>query len=177
MILKAIQEKFKIKSGQKFLEEELKKNRSFSDKKGIAGIAVIVDMDNFKDAEVFQDLRKTLNVKPNAVRIMGYKKAEDKHGMFSTPFVTEKQLGWNGTIENGDFAEFTGRDYDVLINYYNQDRLFLKIMSAKVNARIRVGIQGADEAMNDLIIDCPLGDIDTFANELKKYLKILKELE
>lgn len=177
MVFKAIQDKFKAKSGQKYLEDELKKPRDIREKKGVSSIACIVDMDKFTDAEVFQSIRQELELKPNAVHVMGYKRGQDKHGMFSIPFCTDKDLGWNGTIENGDFSEFSGRDYDVLVNYYLEDRLVLKLMSTKINARIRVGLKGGDNAMNDLIFDCQLNDFKTFRSELKKYLKILNELE
>ncbi|NKI32564.1 DUF6913 domain-containing protein [Croceivirga thetidis] len=176
MIFRSIQDKFKVKSGQKYLEDELNRPKPFSEKKGISSIACIVDMDSFKNAEAFNALVKELGLKPNAINIIGYKKSEDKAGMFSIPFVVEKDLGWNGSIENGDFSEFAGRNYDVLINYYTADRLVLKLMSVKVNARLRVGLVEADNLMNDLIFDCQLGDIKTFQAELKKYLKILKEI-
>lgn len=177
MIFKTIQDRFKAKSGQKFLEDELKKIRPKTDKKGVSSVACIVDMDKFSDAEVFQSLQRQMGLKPNAVHVMGYKRGQDKHSMFSIPFCTDKDLGWNGSIENGDFSEFSGREYDVLINYFIDDRLVLKLMSTKINARIRVGLKGADNAMNDLIFDCRLNDFNTFKKELEKYLKILNELK
>lgn len=177
MIFRTIQDKFKVKSAHKFLEDELKKVKRPTDKKGISSIACVVDMDAFSNAEVFQELRKSLNLKPNAVHVIGFKKAADKNGMFSIPFVTEKELGWNGSIENGDFSEFAGRPYDLLINYYTDNRLMLKLMSTKIDARLRVGLAEADNNLNDLIFSCGLNDFKTFQAELKKYLKILKEVE
>ena len=176
MVFKAIQDRFKAKSAHKYLEDELKKNHPVSTKKGISSIACIVDMDKFSDADLFQTLRKSLGLQPNAVHVMGYKRGQDKYGMFSIPFCTDRDLGWNGSVENGDFSEFSGREFDVLINYFTEDRLLLKLMSTKVNARIRVGLKGADTAMNDLIFDCALDDFKTFQAELEKYLKILNEL-
>ena len=177
MIFRAIQDKFKVKSGLKYLEDELKKPKRVSEKKGISSIACIVDMDNFGNAEVFQGLRQQMDLKPNAVHVMGYKRGQDKHGMFSIPFCTDRDLGWNGSIENGDFSEFSGREYDLLINYFTENQLVLKLMSTKVDARIRVGLKDGDMAMNDLIFDCKLNDFETFKEELEKYLKILKELK
>jgi len=177
MVFKAIQDKFKAKSGYKYLEDESKKERPVTHKKGISNIACIVDMDKFGDANAFQSLRQQMGLQPNAVHVMGYKRGQDKHGMFSIPFCTDKDLGWNGSIENGDFSEFSGREYDILINYFTDDRLVLKLMSTKINARIKVGLKDADKNMNDLIFDCKLSDYSTFTSELEKYLKILKEIE
>jgi len=176
MVFKAIQDKFKAKSGYKYLEDELKKPRPLKDKKGVSSIACIVDMDKYTNAEAFQGLRQQMGLKPNAVHVMGYKRGHDKHGMFSIPFCTDKDLGWNGSIENGDFAEFSGREFDVLINYFTEDRLMLNLMATKTKARIRVGLKEGNEQLNDLIFDCKLGDFKTFTSELEKYLRILKEL-
>ena len=176
MVFKALQEKFKVKSGLKYLEDEQKRPREIIEKQGVAALACIVDMDKFSKAEAFQELRSLLELAPNSIQIIGYKRNADRNGMFSIPFCTDKDLGWNGSVENGDFAEFSGRTYDVLINYYKEDRLMLKLMSTKVSARLRVGFKGVDSAMNDLIFDCQLHDFKTFTNELKKYLEILNEI-
>ncbi|TKD65841.1 hypothetical protein [Flavobacterium sp. ASW18X] len=175
-MFKVIQDKFKIKSAKKFVEDKLNQESSLNNKKGIGNVACIVDMDQFNNAEIFKELKNTLGLKPNAVQIIGYKRGKDKNGMFSIPFCTDKDLGWNGSVENGDFSEFMGRPYDVLINYFTDDRLFLKLMSLHVDARIRVGLVGGDNALSDLILGAQMNDYNTFKNELKKYLTILNEI-
>lgn len=176
MIFKAIQDRFKVKSGKKFLEDELNRKRIYPKKLGVSQVACIVDMDAFENTDVFKTLRKTLDLPPNGVHIIGFKRADDKNGIFEMPVVTEKQLGWNGSIENTDFEVFAGREYDLLLNYYNDNRLMLKLMSAKINARVRVGLLGADQDFSDLIFDCHINDFRTFNEEMLKYLKILKEI-
>ncbi len=177
MVFRVIQDKFKAKSGLKYLEDELNRPKPEATRKGVSSIACIVDMDRYANAEVFNELRNDFGLQPNAIQIIGYKRGVDKHTLFSIPFFTDKDLGWNGTIENGDANEFLARDYDVLINYYQEDRLLLKLMSAKTKARIRVGFPEVDHKMNDLIFDTRLDDFATFKIELKKYLKVLNEIE
>lgn len=177
MVFKAIQERFKVKSALKYLEDELGNSKNPSDrKKGITSIGCIVDMDNFSNAEVFYELLKDFSLAPNAIQIIGYKRDHDKNTPFSIQFFTDKELGWNGTIENGHVSEFVGREYDLLINYFNEDRLLLKLLSARANARLKVGFSGVDAKVNDLIFNSPMSDFQTFKNELKKYLKVLKEI-
>ena len=134
-------------------------------------------MDAFVDTDSIQSLRKLLGLPPNAIHIIGFKRQKDNDGLFSIPVVNGTQLGWNGTIENGDFQELADRNYDLLLNYYVDDSLLLKLMSARIKARIRVGFAKADEQLNDLLFDCQLNDFKTFASELKKYLGILKEIK
>lgn len=177
MVFKAIQDKFKVKSAKKFLEDALLKQKSAHDKKGVATVACIVDMDNYGQAETFKSLKDNLGLRPNAVQVIGYKRGKDQNGMFGIPYCTDKNLGWNGSIENGDFSEFIGRPYDVLINYFTDDRLLLKLMSVQVDARIRIGVKDGNKNLSDLTIETNLNDFETFKKELKKYLKILEELK
>ena len=82
-----------------------------------------------------------------------------------------------GKIENGYALEFLSREYDLLINYYTEEKLLLQLMTLKAKSRIKVGFGGVDEKLNDLIIKTSLGDFKTFKAELKKYLVILNEIK
>lgn len=178
MILRAIQDKFKVKSSLKYLEDELLKSKIPANRdKGIKAIACIVDMDNFPDADKFNELRNDFSLAPNAIQIIGYKRGHDKNTPFSIQFFTDKDLGWNGSIENSHVSEFLSREYDILINYYDEDRLMLKLLSTKVHSRLRVGFVGVDDKLNDLMFSTGLKDFNMFRGELKKYLRVLKELE
>lgn len=178
MIFKAIQGKFKIKSGVKFLEDELSKPKAESNRnKEIISVGCIVDMDKFTDPEALNKLISDLKLKPNGVKIIGYKKDEAVHSPFGIQFFTDKDLGWNGTLENSSVSEFTGREYDLLINYYTEDKLVLKLVTARTQARIRVGFSSVDAKLNDIIFNTSIANFDVFRTELKKYLRVLNEIK
>lgn len=178
MIFKAIQGKFKIKSGLKYLEDELNKAKPVSNRNtGVTSIGCVVDMDKFPEPEAFNTLINDFSLQPNGVKIIGYKKDQTEHSPFGIQFCTDKDLGWNGTIENGFVSEFIDREYDVLLNYYTDDKLVLKLLTARTNARIKVGFPSVDVKLNDLIIDTPIKNFDVFKTELKKYLKVLNEIK
>ncbi|GMN04909.1 hypothetical protein MTsPCn5_02970 [Croceitalea sp. MTPC5] len=178
MIFRSIQDKFKVKSSLKYLEDELVKSKVPTNReKGIKAVACVVDMDNFPNAEMLNELRNDFSLAPNAIQIIGYKRGEDKNTPFSIQFFTDKDMGWNGSIENSHVAEFISREYDLLLNYYNEDRLMLKLLSVKVHARLRVGFVGVDAKINDLMFHTDLKDFKMFKSELRKYLKVFKEIE
>ncbi|NJB69552.1 hypothetical protein GGR42_000014 [Saonia flava] len=178
MFIKVLKDKFKVKSGLKHLKEELRKTSPVIDrKKGIASIGCIVDLDQFSDAEVFFELSEEFSLRPNAVKIIGYKSFYDKNSPYSTPVFSDKDLGWNGSVENSYALEFLSREYDLLINYYTQDSLLMKLMTLKTKSRIKVGFGEVDENFNDLILNVPIKDFKTFKKELKKYLIVLKEIK
>ena len=177
-MFKGIKDKFKYKSGLKFLKEELAKpppeiNRT----KGITSLACIVDMDKFDKPELFYEFVEDYKLRPNAVKIIGYKNYYDKNSPYSTPVFSDKDLGWNGNIENSYALEFLGREYDLLVNYYTEENLLLQLMSIKTRARVRVGFKEVDAQFNDLILNLPLKDFKAFKDELKKYLTVFNEIE
>ncbi|PIF01350.1 MAG: hypothetical protein CR994_02005 [Maribacter sp.] len=178
MFLKGIRNKLKHKSGRKFLREELSLAPKTIDRpNGIKSIGCIVDLDNFENPELFFEFVEEYNLRPNAVKIIGYKSYHDNNSPYSTPIFSDKDLGWKGKIENSYALEFLSRDYDLLINYYNEDKLLLQLMTVRTNARIKIGFQEIDQNLNDLILGLPFRDFEMFKLELKKYLKVLNEIE
>lgn len=177
MFLKRIKDKFKYKSGVKFLKEALSKPVAAVERKsGITSIGCIVDLDSFEKPELFFEFIDEYKLRPNAVKILGYKRYYDKNSPYSTPVFSDKDLGWKGEIENSYAHEFLSREYDLLVNYYTEDNLMLKLMTVKAKSRIKVGFQEVDKNLNDLILALPLKDFKTFKLELKKYLKVLNEI-
>jgi hypothetical protein len=177
MFLQALKDKFKYKSGEKYLRNELRTaQRTGHDKKGLQLVGVIADLDAFPNAEAFYGLVELLDLRPNAVKIMGYRAFYDKNSPYSTPVFSEKDLGWGGAVENSYALEFLSKEYDLLINYYQKDSLILKLMTVKTKARIKVGFAELDSDLNDLIIQTPMEDMHTFNSELKKYLRVMNEV-
>ena len=178
MFLKGIKDKFKYKSGLKFLKAELENPSAKVDrKKGIRSIGVIVDLDKFDKAELFFEFVEEFKLRPNAVKIIGYKSYYDKNSPYATPVFSDKDLGWNGDIENSYALEFLSREYDLLVNYYKEENLLIQLMTVKTKARINVGFAEVDKNFNDLILQSPLDDFKTFKKELTPYLKVLNEIE
>ncbi|MEM7380900.1 MAG: hypothetical protein AAF361_06840 [Bacteroidota bacterium] len=178
MFLKGLKDKFKYKSGLKYLKEELRHPTSESTRgKGLRTIGVIVDLDKFDKAEVFYEFVEDFKLRPNAVKIIGYKSYYDKNSPYATPVFSDKDLGWNGAIENSYALEFLSREYDLLVNYYKHENLLLQLMTVKTKARFNVGFKEVDANLNDLILETSMADFKTFKSELKKYLRVFNEIE
>lgn len=176
-MFKGIKDKFKYNSSVKFLKQELAKDSPKIEREGgISSVGCIVDLDSFEDANLFYDFVEDYKLRPNGIKIIGYRGHDDKNSPYSTPVFSDKDLGWNGNIENSYAHEFLSREYDLLVNYYTTENLLIQLMSIKTRARFRVGFKDVDRVYNDLIIDAPLKDFTTFRKELKKYLGVLNEI-
>ncbi|WP_370588520.1 hypothetical protein [Robiginitalea sp. SC105] len=161
----------------KYLRQELSRSRPAPKRKsGVNAIAVIVDLDQFDKAEVFFELIDAFGLRPNAIKVIGYRRYYDKNSPYATPVFSDKDLGWNGEIENSYALEFLSREYDILINYFKEENLLMQLMSVRTQARMRIGFAELDPAYNDLIFDCDLADFGLFRKETKKYLEVLNEL-
>ena len=176
-MFKGLKDKFKYKSGVKYLREELSRDRPAPERRrGVHAIAIIADLDTFDRAEVFSDLIEAFGLRPNAIKVIGYRRFYDTNSPYATPVFSDKDLGWNGEIDNSYAQEFLSREYDILINYFTEDNLPMQLMSVRTRARMRVGFADLDPAFNDLIFDCDLQDFGLFKKEMKKYLEVMNEL-
>lgn len=177
MFLQGLKDKLKHKSGEKYLKNELLKIPDLErNRKEIRKVGVIVDLDTFQNSDLFYQFIEMFNLRPNAVKIIGYRGFYDKNSPYSTPVFSDKDLGWGGAVENSYALEFMNKEYDLLVNYYTQDTLILKLMTVKTKARIKVGFAEIDPELNDLILQSQLQDFNTFKTELKKYLIVMNEL-
>ena len=177
MVFKGIKDKFKHKSGTKFLEQELKRFPvALNRKPGIHSLGILADLETFTAEDRFFELVEDLKLRSNAIKIIGYREFYDKNSPYATPVFSDKDLGWKGVIENSYALEFLSRDYDLLINYFDKPNLLLHLMSVRTRAALRIGFSGIDPVYNDLILQSPMSDFDTFRVELKKYLGLFNQL-
>ena len=151
MFLKGIKDKFKRKAGLKYLDQN-KKNKVVCSrvKKGVRKIGCIVDLDMVNDASKFNEFISEFSLQPNALKIIGYKKEQDKNSPYSTPVFSDNDLGWGGKIENSYALEFLNKEYDLLVSFYTDDNLLLQLMTLQSKARIKVGFGEIDKNLNDL---------------------------
>lgn len=178
MFLKKLKEKLKIKAARTFLKQGLNRPSPIVEReKGIHSVGCIVDLDKFDHADLFYEFVDEFSLHPNAVKIIGYKEFYDKNSPYSTPVFSDKDLGWKANIENSYALEFLNREYDLVVNYYTDDKLLLQLMTLKTRARLKVGFGEVDKNLNDLIMNTPMEDFRTFKQELGKYLRILNEIK
>ena len=89
-------------------------------------------------------------------------------------YYNDKSFGVKGAIKNESLKEFIDKDYDVLINFYAEDKIELHFVAAASKAKFKVGFAEVDNRINDLIIGSATNNTNLFMTELKKYLKILQ---
>jgi hypothetical protein len=172
MILKA----FKEKSNQKYVNRLLSNRKAAVNSNKVKTVAVLLNSSEFHEFEVFRVYFKELGLSSPKHKIVAFTLDHKlEHNKWNAHF-SPKDFGWKGKIKNIDLQEFIDEPFDVLICYFKNEVLQLNQITAASKANLKVGISRNDERLYDLIIDVSLQQINTFKQELKKYLNILNKL-
>ena len=164
MILKVFKEKSNIRHLNKILSS---RDVNVTNSK-IKGLGVIMHINEIDDFELFRKLAENLNIQPFNFKIIAYSsESKEKPNSWDICF-NEKDFGWKGTIHNVELQSFLETDFDVLISYYEEDILELKLITAKSKAQFKIGIFQPDSRLNDLIIQTKLNDFRNLADSKKK---------
>ena len=79
----------------------------------------------------------------------------------------------SGSFLNPAILQFVETDFDLLINYYEQEKPVALMASALSKAKFKVGFSTIDKRVKNNILDISPDNYQIFEEELFKYLKIL----
>ncbi len=174
MILKV----FKEKSNKKYLNKLLI-NRHVNVTNGkVKSLGVIVNVDEFADLKEFESLKDLSLLKDSKVEVIAYTSKKDTETTTTNAACyNAKDFGYRGVLKKEALSSFVNKPFDVLISYYTQDVLELKLLTASSKAKLKIGLLQADERINDLIIKTPTNKFNIFKDEVFKYLTILNKVK
>ena len=114
------------------------------------------------------ELAEKIGLKEKDIKIISYSDTN-----FNDPFskmrISKDSINFYGNIISSDANEFISYDYDLLINYFGNNKI-LTLISSKVNAKFRVGFDNSNKDINDIIFSNIFNNFTKFSNELIKYL-------
>lgn len=172
MILKA----FKANSNQKYINKLLNARQVAVSNLKMNSVGVILNMNEFSDFDAFRNYFKDLGILPSKTKIIAFvDDAKDANPLWDTYF-NPKDFGWKGKINSIDLQSFIDTKFDVLISYYTEESLELKLITAASKANFKVGLIQNDKRVFDLMINVKTNQIDLFISELTKYLHVLNKI-
>ncbi len=168
----------KAKSITKFLERKFidLKHQEVSKNEKVTTVGIIFDSELSIDISNFYVLTDAMKVLQNDVFLLGYVEKIKKDSVYTFPIFSKKAIGWKAKIKDQQVLNFCKNEYDVLLNFFNEDKLPLLVASALTKTNFRVGFETADDRINDLIIKTPIENFSGFKTEVIKYLTILKKI-
>ncbi len=169
-------EKLKRRSLKKLTEKYILERDYSQVNSKVKTIGFLVDEQLFQDSDTLYEFYKPFNLVPKDIKVFSFLEVKKKLPSLRQNQVQCKDFNWKGEMHNPNAEEFLNTEFDVLIGYYKGNHEFLDAMLSKSKARFKVGFDGADERLFDLLISVPLEDVKLFQKELKKYLTILNKL-
>ncbi|GLB51206.1 hypothetical protein NBRC110019_02450 [Neptunitalea chrysea] len=141
----------------------------------IKKVAILVDLDNFKNPNLLFTAFKTLALKNASLEVIGYVKKKEVEIEYVIPVYQKKEVGLIGKLKSEPLSGFVNKKYDVLINYFSEEVYELVLVSTLTKASIKVGFPTIDKNCNDLILNCDFDKTTQFFEMLKNYLKVIKK--
>ena len=85
-------------------------------------------------------------------------------------------MSWTGTVDKKEVKDFIKEPFDLLINYYDTEKVALLLVSHLSKASFKVGFATVDKRLNHFMINTNAENYKVFVEELFKYLKILNKI-
>jgi hypothetical protein len=167
---------FKDFSTKKIVKNSLSNVKHIASDKIIKTVGIIFDETYFyeKDALVEELLKKGIAEKD--IKVLVYKDKVKKNDVFDYPVYTNKDLSWHGTVDKQEVKDFVKEPFDLLINYYDTEKVALLLVSHSSKASFKVGFAAVDKRLNHFMINTNAENYLVFIEELFKYLKILNKI-
>ena len=145
--------------------------------KSVKKIGVLAELSLFETYDFTKRLAGELKVSDEDLKVFLY----DPTGKGKAPgffkSCSDKDFGFFGKVKSEALNRFLTIDFDLLINYCDASLLYPKVIMMRSAAKMRAGFENEANFFNDIAVKAKQNDIDTFNNELAKYLRILKLID
>jgi|TARA_B100001059_G_scaffold225423_1_gene252614 hypothetical protein len=140
-------------------------------------IGFLVNEEDNIDFEIFFDISSTLGVHQKDIKIFSFIDIKTKTPTLIQNRIYSNHFNWRGEINNKNALDFLNTKLDVLVSYYSTKNNYLNLMTSKSKAKFKVGFNGVDDRLFDLIINIdPQKNLDV-KSELLKYFKVLNKIK
>ena len=139
-------------------------------------LGFLVDEVFFDDFEMLYEFGSELGLQRKDIKVFTFVGTRRKIPSLRQNQITNKEFTLRGEIQNQNAQEFLNFPFDVLIGFYKGEHEFLSAMAAQSKAKFKLGFNGADERIYDLLFSVDIQKQELFKAEVKKYLQILKKI-
>lgn len=140
----------------------------------IKTIGLLIDETYFTAKnQLIEDLKKQ-GILENDITFLLYHDKDKKRDLNFTSF-SFKSVNWSGEINDQEIVNFEAKNFDLLISYYDIEKVPLLLVTQRSKAEFKAGFSTVDKRLNHLMIETTAENSAVFIDELFKYLKILNK--
>ena len=142
----------------------------------IRTIGLVIDIqEKDRTEEIIKEL-VACGFKKNQIYLLQYTKRKKKEQKEINHLLSLKEVSWKGEIVHTFTNKFIQTPFDLLINYYDLEKMPLLLVTLFSKANFKVGFASVGKEINHLSVDTKPEKVHTFVEELVKYLNILNKL-
>jgi hypothetical protein len=167
---------FKDFATKKIVKNSLSNVKHTATDTSIKKVGIIFDESFFYEREAMVEALIENGIAQDDIKILVFKDKIKKNEVFDYPVFSNKDLSWTGTIDKKVVKEFVNEPVDLLINYYDTEKVSLLLVSHLSKASFKVGFASIDKRLNHFMINTNAENYKIFMDELFKYLKILNKI-
>ena len=158
------------------ITKNLKKRTMFGVNDSLTTIGFLVNEEEHINFDIFFDMSIALGVQQKDMKIFSFTDIKTKTPTLIQNKIFSNHFNWRGEINNNNALDFLNTQLDVLVSYYDTKNNYLNLMTSKSKAKFKVGFNGVDDRLFDLIINVdPQKNLDV-KSELLKYFKVLNKI-
>ena len=142
----------------------------------ITRVGLIVDETLFFETSALKQEIISCGIEKKNINVIVYRDVLNSKSVYSEPTFGLKDLNFKSEFTQQPINEFVLNEFDLLINYYNEEKPFLLLLTHKTKAKFKVGFSSVDKRLNHFLINIDLANYKGFTHELFRYLKILNKI-
>ena len=161
---------------KKIVDKSLSADFVEADAHKIHTVGILIDESYIQNISKIKQSLQANNIKETDIKFLVRTSQNNLKNIESYPAYNVSSISWTGALQSEDLKNFIDFDFDLLINYYDQRKAALLLVSSLSKANFKVGFSAIDKRINHLIIDSTAAEYEIFEKELFKYLKILNTI-
>jgi len=142
--------------------------------KEIKKVGVLAEISLFQTYDFTKRLCSELGIEEEEMTVFLFDRSGKDNSLNTTRVCNEDSFGLYGKIKAPALSNFVEKKFDLLINYCDANLVYDQIIVFRSAAGLKVGFEHEENHFNDISFKVDGNKIDTFNNELVKYLEILK---
>ena len=158
------------------IKKNLKKRTMFGVNDSLTTIGFLVNEEEHINFDIFFDMSIALGVQQKDTKIFSFTDIKTKTPTLIQNKIFSNHFNWRGEINNNNALDFLNTQLDVLVSYYDTKNNYLNLMTSKSKAKFKVGFNGVDNRLFDLIINVDRQKNLDVKGELLKYFKVLNKI-
>jgi len=166
----------KNKTAYKFIKNHLNKGEKSSNKiqGNIQTVGILAESRLFEAYDFTKKLSENFKIKAEDFKVLLYENPNVDNINISYPGFYEKDFGLYGKIKSDKVKNFADTKFDILINYCPSTNLFANVLLIHSKAKLKAGFYNENDEFYAISVKVSDNKIDTFNEELTRYLNILK---